>query len=61
MICKKYEYCGYLIEIHEHPIYHDFEFVIKTLDETKIEAVNDRLFENASDAEKVAKIIINNL
>jgi len=35
MIVEEYEFMGYKVEIHEHPIYHDFEYVIKKDNEVK--------------------------
>lgn len=60
MLEKEYEYCGYKIEIHENPIYHDFEFVIKTLD-SKVVCTSTQYYDHAVDAEKDAKIIINEI
>jgi hypothetical protein len=58
---KEYEYCGYLIEIHEHPIYHDFEYVIKSKDGLNVITTSRHVFEHFDDAEKEAQIIINDL
>lgn len=35
MIINEYDYNEYKIEIHEHPIYHDFEFVVKQNNQVK--------------------------
>ena len=56
---KEYEYNGYLIEIHENPIYHDFQFVIKTLDSHEVKATNKQLFDNQMDAQEIAELTIN--
>lgn len=61
MITKEFEYGGYVIEIHEHPIYHDFEFVIKTLDKHEVKTTSTHFYEHPMDAESAALIIINNL
>lgn len=61
MNIKTYEYYGYLIEIHENPIYHDYQFVIKTVDGKEIIGINKQLYENETDAEDAAKILINDL
>ena len=61
MTTKNYEYNGYLIEIDEHPIYHDFQFVIKTINGKEIKATNTYLYENEYDAEMAAQLTINNL
>jgi hypothetical protein len=51
---------NYLIEIHEHPIYHDFEFVIK--DNTgKVTGASMQQFSLADDAEISAKMKINEI
>jgi len=60
MIVKSYEYKGYLIEIEEHPIYHDFQFVVKTLDQKEIKCTNICLYKNLLDAELSAQLNINN-
>lgn len=60
MIAKSYEYNGFLIEIHENPIYHDFQFVIKTLDSMEIKDTNKCLYQNILDAELAAQLTINN-
>ena len=56
---KNYEYNGYLVEIHENPIYHDFQFVIKTLDGHEVKATNKQLYDNQPDAEEAAELTIN--
>jgi len=61
MIEKSYEYYGYLIEIHQHPIYHDFEFVIKTKDGSKVISTSNHFYDYFQDAENEAKLIVNNL
>lgn len=60
MLEKEYEYNGYKIEIHENPIYHDFEFVIKTLD-GKVVCTSNQFYDYAIDAEKDAQLIINGI
>lgn len=59
MIAKEYEYNGYLIEIHEHPIYHDFEFVIKSM-EGKVITASTHTYDFTEDAENAAQLTINN-
>jgi len=61
MIIKEFEYGGYKIEIHEHPIYHDCEFVIKSLDGHEVKCTSTHPYEHSTDAEAAALIIINNL
>lgn len=61
MITRSYEHYGYLIEIHEHPIYHDFEFVIKDLTGIKVITASTHTYDYIEDAERDAQIIINNL
>jgi len=60
MMEKNYEYYGYLIEIHEHPIYHDFEYVIKSMDGQVVTASSHQ-FDYSYDAEKEAELTINGL
>lgn len=50
---------NHIIEIHEHPIYHDFEFVIKTL-EGKVLAASTHQYQMFEDAEVNAKMAIAN-
>jgi len=59
MIVKNFIYNDYNIEIHEHPIYHDFEFVVKTLDNLKVIGTSNRTFEYLVDAEHSAMLLIN--
>ena len=59
MICKEYEYLSFTIEIHEHPIYHDFEYVVKK--HSKVIFASDRTYERALDAQLSAELIINQL
>lgn len=61
MIIKEYEYNGYLLEIHEHPIYHDFEFVVKSSNGKFVKGTSTHTFLIAEDAENAAKILINEL
>lgn len=61
MINNSYEYLGYIIEIHEHPIYHDFEFVVKSIDGHDIKGTSTIPYSYYHDAENAAKILINNL
>jgi hypothetical protein len=61
MLIKSYEYNGYLIEISEHPIYHDFEFVVKTLNEKEIKIISTNLYDNEYAAEIGAQLIIDTL
>jgi len=61
MIIKEIKYGGYNIEIHEHPIYHDFEFVVKTLDGHTVMGASIHTYEEPVDAESGAMILINNL
>ena len=59
MIIKNYEYCGYTIELHEHPIYHDFEFVVKL--NGIVKGASNHVYQNGYDAEMGAQILINEL
>ena len=59
MLIKEYEYNGYKIELFEHPIYHDFEFVVKTLDEKEAISTNKYFYECLEDAENAAQLNIN--
>jgi len=60
MITKTFEYSGYDVELHEHPIYHDFEFVIKSKDGQVVSA-STHPYEHKDDAEKAAQLNINNV
>lgn len=61
MIVKNYEYNEYIIEIHEHPIYHDFEFVVKSSDSTVVKGASNHAYEHMYDCEIAAQIFISNL
>jgi hypothetical protein len=61
MIIKDFQYGGYLVEIHKHFIYHDFEYVIKTLDEHTVVGTSTHTYEDPIDAEASAMLLINNL
>lgn len=50
---------GYIIEIHEQAIYHDFEFVIKNKDGKVINASYNQ-YKMFEDAEVAAKMLIAN-
>jgi len=52
-------YNRYVIEIHQHPIYHDFEFIIKQQNGQVVTA-SIQQYEFFEDAEIAAKMIINN-
>ena len=54
-------YEGYLVEIHEHPIYHDFEFVVKSKDGHEIKGTSKDPYDNLQDAENAALILIADL
>ena len=60
MLINEYEYNGHKIEIFQHPIYHDFEFVIKSKD-GKVITASTHTYEYVDDAEAAAKLITNNL
>lgn len=60
MLKRDYEYCDHKIEIHENPIYHDFEFVIKSKD-GKVVCASNQYYEYIGDAEKAAQLIINEI
>jgi hypothetical protein len=53
------QFKGHIIEIHEHPIYRDFEYVIKTLD-GKVLAASDHQYKMFEDAEVNAKMLVAN-
>ena len=57
----KFEYNGYSVTITENPIYHDFEFVVKTLDEKKVIGTSSAFIKSHELAESAAKQFINNL
>ena len=61
MITKEIEYAGYKIEIHKHPIYEDYEFVIKSLDGHEVKCASTHPYEHPLDEESSAMIIIENL
>jgi hypothetical protein len=61
MITNEYEYYGHIIEIHEHPIYHDFEFVVKSLDKKTVITTSTLVFEHIDDAHKSAQFTIQKL
>jgi len=58
---RKFEYCGYLVEISEDPIYHDFQFVVKTLDEHTVVGTNTHFLSSYEAAEIEARMLINDL
>lgn len=58
MIIEEYNYSDHKIEIHEHPIYHDFEFVVKNND-GKVVYASKNPYENLSEAKEFAEIKIN--
>ena len=60
MIIKKYEYNNYIIELHEHSIYHDFEFVIKTKD-GHVLCASTHVYHDITEIEKEVKLTINSL
>jgi hypothetical protein len=60
MIVNLFAYEKYEVEIHEHPIYHDFEFVIKSKD-GKVFVASVHPFKEKEEAEKIAKLTIDNL
>ena len=53
------QYKNHIIEIFEHPIYRDFEYVIKTLD-GKVLAASDHQYKMFEDAEVNAKMLVAN-
>jgi len=57
MIVKEYEYEGYIIELHEHPIYKDYEFVIKSKD-GKVITASTHPYDYLQDADSTAKLTI---
>lgn len=58
MIIKEYKYNGYTIEIHQHPIYHDFEYVVKN-DKGQVEFTSIDPYEYFIDAQNSAELGIN--
>ena len=61
MEVKTFKYSGYLIEIHEHPIYKDFEFVVKTLDGHEVKGTSTHPYQYLEDAENAATIFVSYL
>jgi len=61
MIIKSYECDSYNVEIHEHPIYHDFEFVVKSLDGHEVIGASTRPYEQCEDAENAAFLFIKSI
>jgi len=61
MIIENYNYNDYIIEIHENPIYHDFEFVVKSFDGSIIEGTSLHPYLQKCDAEMAAKILISEI
>ena len=59
MLIKSYEYSGYLIEINQHPIYNDFEFVVKTLDGKEVKGTSTVPYMYEDDAHLGAQLMIN--
>jgi hypothetical protein len=57
MIYKTFEYCDYTVEIHEHPVYHDFEYVIKD-SKGSVKSASNHSYAECDDAENAAKINI---
>ena len=60
MLIKEFLYNGYKVELFEHPIYHDFEFVIKTKD-GHVLCTNTHVYHDINEMEKEVKLIINSL
>lgn len=58
---RTFEYAGYLVAITEDPIYHDFQFVIKTLDEKTVIGTNTYFLGSDEAAAVAACELINNL
>ena len=61
MMIKEIEYGGFKIEVHEHPIYHDFEYVVKSLDGHEVKGTSSHPYEHPTDAESAAMEQINNM
>jgi hypothetical protein len=60
MLIKSYEYSGFLVEIHQHPIYNDYEFVIKTFDAKKVKGTSTIPCSSEGDAHNAAQNMIKN-
>jgi hypothetical protein len=58
MLINEYEYRGHKIEIFQHPIYLDFEFVIKSID-GKVISASTHPYKNVENAETTAELTIN--
>jgi hypothetical protein len=56
MEVKNYIYKEYTIELYEHPIYHDFEYVLKK--DNKVISASSCKYQYLYDAEKEAQKII---
>jgi hypothetical protein len=58
---RTFEYAGYLVEITEHPIYHDFQFVVKSLDGKKVIGTNTYFLGSDEAAAVAACELINDI
>lgn len=61
MLINTYEYSHYIIEIHQHPIYNDYEFVIKTVDGNEIKGTSTKPSLYEEDAHIAAQKLIKEL
>lgn len=61
MLIKNYEYAGFLIEIHQHPIYNDYEFVVKSIDAKEIKGTSTVPYMYEDDAHIAAQHMIKQL
>jgi hypothetical protein len=51
-------YSDYIIEIYEHPTYHDFEFIIRSK-EGNIVSESSHPYDNEDETKLAAELVIN--
>jgi hypothetical protein len=56
MIFEEYNYKGFLVEVHQHPIYKDFEFVVKK--DNVVKFTNLSFYDYKEDAKRSAELEI---
>lgn len=59
MIVEEYEYMGYKVEISEHPVYHDYEYVVK--ENNKIKFTNEKFYKSINDIHQIVKLEIDSV
>lgn len=56
MIIKNYQFNGFLIEIHQHPLYENyFEYVVKTSDAKHVKGTSTSPYKSELEAERAAQ------